>query len=106
MENETRGVLVSIFESCHAHANLSVRRTAAFPPQVAATIHAVHRRAPSVGLAGSGLGYHGCPTTSAGTAHAGNLSLAAGRRRQSSEFGPTRRPCPAEGLDMHEHIPD
>ena len=40
MANETRGVLASIFECVHAHADLSVRRTAPFPPSVAATIDA------------------------------------------------------------------
>ena len=38
MENETRGVLSSIFECVHAHADLKVRRTANFPAHVAARI--------------------------------------------------------------------
>jgi acyl-CoA thioester hydrolase len=40
MANETRGVLSSIFECVHAHADLTARRTAHFPLQVAATIDA------------------------------------------------------------------
>ena len=40
MANETRGVLSSIFECVHAHADLSVRRTAPFPAQAAARIDA------------------------------------------------------------------
>jgi acyl-CoA thioester hydrolase len=38
MANETRGVLSSMFECVHAHADLSVRRTAPFPAHVAARI--------------------------------------------------------------------
>jgi acyl-CoA thioester hydrolase len=38
MVNESRGVLSSIFECVHAHADLSVRRTAPFPAHVAAAI--------------------------------------------------------------------
>ena len=41
MVNETRGVLSSIFECVHAHADLSVRRTAPFPAPVAARIDAL-----------------------------------------------------------------
>jgi len=40
MVNETRGMLSSLFECVHAHADLTVRRTAPFPAQVAATIDA------------------------------------------------------------------
>ena len=40
MVNETRGVLSSIFECVHAHADLTARRTAPFPAQVAAKIDA------------------------------------------------------------------
>jgi acyl-CoA thioester hydrolase len=46
MTNETRGVLSSIFECVHAHADLRVRRTAPFPPHAAAGIDdyiAAHR---------------------------------------------------------------
>jgi acyl-CoA thioester hydrolase len=38
MVNETRGEISSTFECVHAHADLSVRRTAAFPAHVATTI--------------------------------------------------------------------
>jgi acyl-CoA thioester hydrolase len=38
MVNETQGVVSSIFECVHAHADLSVRRTAPFPAAVAARI--------------------------------------------------------------------
>jgi acyl-CoA thioester hydrolase len=38
--NETRGVLSSIFECVHAHADLRVRRTAPFPDFAAAKIDA------------------------------------------------------------------
>jgi acyl-CoA thioester hydrolase len=38
MINETRGVVSSIFECVHAHADLSLRRTAPFPAEVAAKI--------------------------------------------------------------------
>ncbi len=47
MENETRGVLSSLFECVHAHADLRVRRTAALPPQVASKVDALiaaHRK--------------------------------------------------------------
>jgi acyl-CoA thioester hydrolase len=40
MENETRGVLSSLFECVYAHADLTARRTAPFPAQVAARIDA------------------------------------------------------------------
>jgi acyl-CoA thioester hydrolase len=38
MVNESRGVLSSIFECVHAHADLRIRRTAPFPDDVAARI--------------------------------------------------------------------
>jgi acyl-CoA thioester hydrolase len=41
MINETRGVLSSIFECVHAHADLTLRRTAPFPAPVAAEIDAL-----------------------------------------------------------------
>jgi acyl-CoA thioester hydrolase len=41
MANETRGVLSSLFECVHAHADLRTRRTAPFPAQVAAQIDAM-----------------------------------------------------------------
>ncbi len=41
MVNETRGVLSSLFECVHAHADLRTRRTAPFPAQVAAQIDAL-----------------------------------------------------------------
>ena len=41
MVNETRGLLSSLFECVHAHADLRARRTAPFPPQVAAQIDAL-----------------------------------------------------------------
>ena len=41
MVNETRGVLSSLFECVHAHADLKTRRTARFPAQVAARIDAL-----------------------------------------------------------------
>jgi len=40
MINETRGMLSSLFECVHAHADLTIRRTAPFPAQVAAKIDA------------------------------------------------------------------
>ena len=40
MENETQGVLSSIFECMHSHADLIARRTAPFPAHVAAKIDA------------------------------------------------------------------
>ena len=40
MVNETRGMLSSLFECVHAHADLAARRTAPFPAQVAAQIDA------------------------------------------------------------------
>jgi acyl-CoA thioester hydrolase len=40
MENETRGVLSSVFECVCAHADLKIRRTAPFPVQIAAKIDA------------------------------------------------------------------
>jgi acyl-CoA thioester hydrolase len=41
MVNETGGVLSSIFECVHAHADLKVRRTAPFPDEAAARIDAL-----------------------------------------------------------------
>ena len=41
MVNETRGVLSSLFECVHAHADLGTRHTAPFPAQVAAQIDAL-----------------------------------------------------------------
>jgi acyl-CoA thioester hydrolase len=41
MVNETRGVLSSLFECVHAHADLRTRHTAPFPSQVAAQIDAL-----------------------------------------------------------------
>ena len=41
MVNETRGMLSSLFECVHAHADLRTRRTAPFPAQVAAQIDAL-----------------------------------------------------------------
>lgn len=41
MVNETRGKLASIFECVNAYADLTVRRTAPFPPEIAAAIDAV-----------------------------------------------------------------
>ena len=49
MVNETRGMLSSLFECVHAHADLRARRTAPFPAQVAAQIDALvaaHRALP------------------------------------------------------------
>jgi acyl-CoA thioesterase FadM len=49
MTNETRGEISSIFECVHAHADLRVRRTAAFPAHIAGRIDdfiAVHRALP------------------------------------------------------------
>ena len=40
MENQSRGVLSSMFECVYAHADLKARRTAPFPAQVAAKIDA------------------------------------------------------------------
>ena len=40
MVNETQGILSSLFECVHAHADLRARRTAPFPTQVAAQIDA------------------------------------------------------------------
>jgi acyl-CoA thioester hydrolase len=41
MANETRGVLASMFECVHAHADLSIRRVAPFPPHAAAKMDAL-----------------------------------------------------------------
>jgi acyl-CoA thioester hydrolase len=41
MVNETRGVLSSLFECVHAHADLRIRHTAPFPAQVAGRIDAL-----------------------------------------------------------------
>ncbi len=41
MVNETRGVLSSLFECVHAHADLRTRRTAPFPAHVAVQIDAL-----------------------------------------------------------------
>jgi len=41
MVNETRGVLSSLFECMHAHADLRTRHTAPFPANVAAKIDAI-----------------------------------------------------------------
>jgi acyl-CoA thioester hydrolase len=41
MVNETRGVLSSLFECVHAHADLRIRRTSPFPAPVAAQIDAL-----------------------------------------------------------------
>jgi acyl-CoA thioester hydrolase len=41
MVNDTRGVLSSTFECVHAHADLTTRRTAPFPAQVAVKIDAL-----------------------------------------------------------------
>jgi len=41
MVNETGGVLSSLFECVHAHADLGIRRTAPFPSEVAAQIDAL-----------------------------------------------------------------
>ncbi|WP_051979358.1 thioesterase family protein [Edaphobacter aggregans] len=41
MVNETRGVLSSLFECVHAHADLRTRRTAPFPAHVATQIDAL-----------------------------------------------------------------
>jgi acyl-CoA thioesterase FadM len=41
MENETRGVLSSVFECVYAHADLTVRRTSPFPAPIAARIDAL-----------------------------------------------------------------
>lgn len=40
MVNETRGVVASMFECVHAHADLSIRRTAPFPAHAAQKIDA------------------------------------------------------------------
>ena len=39
--NETRGIVSSVFECIHAHADLTVRRTAPFPAFVVARIDAI-----------------------------------------------------------------
>lgn len=59
MVNESRGVLSSIFECVHAHADLRTRRTAPFPDDVAARIDSFIARhqtlpwpAPSCGTMG------------------------------------------------------
>jgi len=41
MVNETRGNLSSIFECVHAHADLQARRTAPYPPELAARLDAI-----------------------------------------------------------------
>ncbi len=49
MVNETRGVLSSLFECVHAHADLRARRISPFPPHVVAQIDgliAAHRALP------------------------------------------------------------
>ncbi|NWG18617.1 MAG: thioesterase family protein [Chloroflexi bacterium] len=41
MVNETRGLLASIFECVNSYADLTVRRTAPYPPEIAAAIDAM-----------------------------------------------------------------
>ncbi|OFW13680.1 MAG: hypothetical protein A3H27_11435 [Acidobacteria bacterium RIFCSPLOWO2_02_FULL_59_13] len=41
MVNETRGVVSSTFECVHAYADLVARRTAPFPPHIAAKLDAL-----------------------------------------------------------------
>lgn len=60
MVNETRGLLSSIFECVNSYADLSVRRTAPYPPEIAANIDAMlaeHRAldwdAPTCGVMGA-----------------------------------------------------
>jgi len=66
MINESRGVVSSIFECVHSHADLSARRTAPFPPHVSATIdgwiekhNALDWPAPVSGSMGVTLRTHG-----------------------------------------------
>jgi acyl-CoA thioester hydrolase len=68
MANETRGVLASIFECVHAHADLSVRRTAPFPLNVAATIDAYIAAHRALDWPAPVSGSMGVQATSAGTA--------------------------------------
>jgi acyl-CoA thioester hydrolase len=68
MANETRGVLASIFECVHAHADLSVRRTAPFPRNVAATIDAYIAAHRALDWPAPVSGSMGVQATSAGTA--------------------------------------
>lgn len=42
MVNETRGTLAATFECVNAFADLSIRRTAPYPPEIAARITALH----------------------------------------------------------------
>jgi acyl-CoA thioester hydrolase len=61
MENETKGVLSSMFECVHAHADLKARRTVAFPAQVAAKIAAfiaAHCLLPWPAPVSGGMGLH------------------------------------------------
>jgi acyl-CoA thioester hydrolase len=68
MANETRGVLASIFECVHAHADLSIRRTAPFPPNVAATIEAYIAAHRALAWPAPVSGSMGVQTTPGGTA--------------------------------------
>jgi acyl-CoA thioester hydrolase len=60
MVNETRGLLSSIFECVNSYADLNARRTAPYPPEIAASIDvmlAEHQRlnweAPACGVMGA-----------------------------------------------------
>ena len=46
MVNETRGLVSSIFECVHAHADLTARRTAPFPASDGGPDRRLHRRTP------------------------------------------------------------
>ncbi len=60
MVNETRGTLASTFECVNSFADLTVRRTALYPPEIAAKIdallaqhQALHWDAPVCGVMGA-----------------------------------------------------
>ena len=68
MVNETRGVVSSIFECVHAHADLTARRTAPFPAQVAAQIDAFIAAHRELAWPAPVSGSMGVQTSSRGTA--------------------------------------
>ncbi len=68
MVNETRGVVSSIFECVHAHADLTARRIAPFPAQVAAQIDAFIAAHRELAWPAPVSGSMGVQTSSRGTA--------------------------------------
>ncbi len=72
MANETRGVLSSIFECVHAHADLSARRTAPLPTHATARIDAYIAAHRELAWPAPVSGSMGVPTGFAGTAPPAN----------------------------------